>query len=155
MSAVELADPNSGRISSHVGEVFAAWRGGPGSLLLLGWQHERPPPEGMVALQRAGESRRGHFTRITWPVAMADIQAYRFLAAIHLPGAEVQDRDTLLLTGRRASDEGVLARLPPFLDPLAFGAGSSREPRHPMPGPSHQSKMSSRPFSHRSYGGID
>src|SRR5438094_124204 len=31
----------------------------------------------------------------------------------------------------------------------------TREPRHPIPGPTHQRKMSSRPLSHRSNGGID
>ena len=30
-----------------------------------------------------------------------------------------------------------------------------REPRQPAPGPTHQVRMSSRPLSHRSYGGID
>src|SRR5206468_2220383 len=32
---------------------------------------------------------------------------------------------------------------------------ASDEPRQPMPGPTHQVRMSRRPLSHRSYGGID
>ena len=39
--------------------------------------------------------------------------------------------------------------------PLAVSTGIRREPWHPMPGPNHQVKMSSRPASQRSNGGID
>jgi hypothetical protein len=39
--------------------------------------------------------------------------------------------------------------------PFAATAGITREPRQAIPGPSHQAKMSSRPRSQRSYGGID
>ena len=40
-------------------------------------------------------------------------------------------------------------------EPFAATVGITREPLQPMPGPSHHSKMSSRPLSQRSYGGID
>src|SRR5439155_26073656 len=40
-------------------------------------------------------------------------------------------------------------------EPFALTVGTSREPRQPAPGPNHQRNMSSRPLSHRSYGGID
>ena len=39
--------------------------------------------------------------------------------------------------------------------PFAAVVGITREPRQAAPGPSHQRKMSSRPVSQRSYGGID
>ena len=39
--------------------------------------------------------------------------------------------------------------------PFAAIVGITREPRQPAPGPTHQLRMSSRPRSHRSYGGID
>src|SRR3989304_1965169 len=41
------------------------------------------------------------------------------------------------------------------LVPCPAGGGPPRRPRQPIPGPSHQRRMSSRPLSHRSYGGID
>ena len=44
---------------------------------------------------------------------------------------------------------------PNAIDPFAFGAGSSFEPLHPIPGPTIQARMSSRPFIHMSNGGID
>ena len=40
-------------------------------------------------------------------------------------------------------------------EPFAAVVGMTREPRHSAPGPTHHAKMSSRPLSHRSYGGID
>ena len=40
-------------------------------------------------------------------------------------------------------------------DPFADTVGITREPLQPIPGPHHQANMSSRPESHRSYGGID
>ena len=42
-----------------------------------------------------------------------------------------------------------------FLVPFAVLVGITFEPRQLAPGPSHQVKMSSRPRSQRSYGGID
>lgn len=39
--------------------------------------------------------------------------------------------------------------------PFAAIVGMTRDPRQPAPGPTHQRSTSSRPFSHRSYGGID
>ena len=40
-------------------------------------------------------------------------------------------------------------------EPLADPAGITREPRQPAPLPTHQLRMSSRPRSQSSYGGID
>src|SRR6185437_9810891 len=40
-------------------------------------------------------------------------------------------------------------------EPLASIVGTTREPEQPIPGPTHHLKMSSRPRSHMSYGGMD
>ncbi len=127
MSVAELIVQERSSDSSHVGEIFAAWRVAPGALMLLGWQHGCPAPEGTVALQRTSE-QRSRFTRVAWPVGAGRIECYRFLAAVQLPSrSEIQDGDTLILTGRRGPADSVLARLPPFfLEPAAFGAELAR-----------------------------
>ena len=124
----EVAKPESvpGSARSPVGEIFAAWRVSPTSLMMLGWQHEHPAIEGAVSLQKTG-AQAGRFVGTAWPVFVGRTRAYRFLAAVQLPGAEAQADDSLLLTGKRANDDSVMARLPPqFLDGVAFGAELSR-----------------------------
>ena len=123
MSAAELIPPDRHSDPSQVGEILATCRIAPGALMLLGWQRDRPAPEGTVALQRASE-QRSRFTRLSWPAGTT----YWFLAAVQLPsGSEVQDGDTLILTGRRGAADSVLARLPPFfLEPAPFGAELAR-----------------------------
>ncbi len=127
MSVAELLVQDRSSDPSHVGEIFAAWRVAPGALMLLGWQRDRPAPEGTAALQRASE-QRNRFTRIAWPAGAGRTESYRFLAAVQLPSrVEAQDGDTLILTGRRGDADSVLARLPPFfLEPAAFGAELAR-----------------------------
>ena len=126
MSAAGLAPRDHARDDTQVGETVAAWRVAPNSLMLLSWQRESPALEGTVALQPAG-GQPGRFTRLAWPAASASARGYNFLAAVQLPKAEMQAGDTLLMTGRRAGHDGVLARLPPFfLDSAGFAAELAR-----------------------------
>ena len=124
----EVAKPDGvlERERNPLGEIFAAWRVSSSSLMMLGWQYEHPAVEGNVSLQKTG-AQAGRFVGTAWPIFVGRTRAYRFLAAVQLPGAEAQADDSLLLTGKRANDDSVLARLPAqFLDGVAFGAELAR-----------------------------
>ena len=91
MNAAELAPRDRARDDSQVGEILAAWRLAPNSLMVLGWQRENPSLEGTVSLQPAG-GQPGRFTRFAWTAAPASARAYHFLAAVQLPKADMASR---------------------------------------------------------------
>ena len=71
------------------------------------------------------------------------------------------NHDDAALTPQRPQARLAFRRLaildpdPRAMQPFADSTGITRESRHPIPGPSHHAKMSSRPCSHMSNGGID
>ncbi len=127
-------------LGEQVGELVAAWEMAPGSLLLLGWQHDALPARGTAQLSRR-RADRGPFRCITWPVGEGFRSgAQSFAIAVRLPQAtRVQPGQTLTLEpdlvvesraashvvpGRPAS---ILAQLPATLvGPLAFAEAAVR-----------------------------
>ena len=128
MSVVDkLAREALGRSADLVGQIQSAWRITPTSLMIIGWQREAPAAQGRVSLQRTA-GQQGRFTRCTWTASAGRSLAYKFLAAVQLPGCDLQPGDALMMFGRRGDRDGVLAQLPStFLGPVDFATELSRE----------------------------
>lgn len=90
-----------------VGEVAAVWSAGPGALLVLGWQTDPPPAEGVAQLERR-RTDSGPFRSSAWRRADG---THAFAAAVRLPAA-IETRPGQRLALRAASGPALIAVLP-------------------------------------------
>ena len=127
----------------QVGDIVAAWELSPGSLLLLGWQHERLPSRGTARLGRR-QSDHGPFRCIGWEIrdaadgpepwvdgakAAGALRRQAFALAVRLPEASARGGQTLVLRPDERDGAGpdILARLPERLQGgMAFAAEAVR-----------------------------
>jgi hypothetical protein len=99
--------PDAAARPDPVGEVAAVWSAGPGALLVLGWQTDPPPAEGVAQLERR-RTDCGPFRSSAWRRADG---THAFAAAVRLP-AMVETRPGQRLALRAPSGPALIAVLP-------------------------------------------